>query len=153
MPIERPFVDGQPVNIVAWWYRFLKPVSDGLAATGALDGDDGTGWQTPDLLNGWTPFGDSYPPPQWKRRGRLVMMRGGAKNSTITTASMFTLDQEIRPTTVKLFPGLCAYAGATEGYYRVDVRGPQGDVAAIQVETGATYAYAFLDNIVYRVDT
>lgn len=72
MPLTRP-VAGDPVTVE----DFGQPVYDLVAPTE---------WVTMTLQNGWTAFGGSYQPPQYRRVGQMVQLAGAVKNSVAITS-------------------------------------------------------------------
>lgn len=141
--VPAPFVDGDAVNIVRWWNRFLSPMSDALVAITDADDD----WTNLTLKSGFTSYGSPYPTAGYKRVRDIVHLRGLIAVSPASTAAVFaTLPGNLAPTELEIF--LVVASGADNA--RIDVR-QDADLDLVAWQSGSSGAWFSLDNISYSI--
>lgn len=135
--------DGPTTRDAAYWYAtVVKPTSDAvMQVLGDAD------WTTLPTLNGWSPYGWPYKPPQFRMFDKRVQMRGLVSNgSTGSTNPVCVLPSYARPLKNKFLPGISSVGGAIWGVL------PTGEVYVSSYVGGGTNPYVALGNINFWTD-
>ena len=142
----RTATETRPLNVTGCWVikLFGAVVNVGSADAAQLASDfanivgklEETSWITPTLLNSWVPA-SGYQPPQYKRVGNRVYVRGVVQSGA--AGLIFGLPVGFRPASSSLFPSI--FGSGTAALVSVQ---PGGGVAAGVISTGVlTLEFSF----------